>query len=345
MKIATAQIDSYIKKIAEEKIAGCLLYGPEVSVATSRFEVIAKKIVSDLSDPFLVTNISKDRLAEDNSLLIDEFYSLSFLGGRKLITVKDVDANFTAALKTLLSDRECANKSENFILVQAGDLDKSSALRKIAEDNLNFAAIACYEDDERVIKKFIESELAKNQIKFDLKIVNYLAEKLGKNRQVIKSELEKIISYLGENKGLTLDIIDQIIGLEGEITANEFISSFAAQKFDLALIQAEKLFKNNFEPIALLRFLSSYLQKLYQAKSAIEFSAANFDEVVKAQKLFFKVEIEFRKNLKTLSLDFLVKKLRNIEELEVKMKSSAMPAKLLFVSFIQDNINLFNKAA
>lgn len=343
MKIANAQIDFYIKKIADEKIAGCLLYGPEISVATSRFEAIAKKIVSDLSDPFLVANISKERLAEDNSLLTDEFYSISFLGGRKLIIVKEIDQNLNAALKLLLSERECANKSDNFILIQAGDLDKSSVLRKLAEDSPHFAAIACYEDDERVIKKFIENELIKNQIKFDSKIVHYLAEKLGKNRQIIKLELEKIILYLGENKDLSIYLIDEIIGLEGEITTNEFITSFVSQKFETALIQAEKLFKNNFEPITLLRFLSSYLQKLYQAKSEIERGSASFEEVVKAQKLFFKVEIEFRKNLKSLSLEFLVKKLKNIEELEVKMKNSLMPSRLMFLSFVQDAIKLINK--
>ena len=338
MKISNAQIDSYIKTIAREKIAGCLLYGPETSVVSARFNIIAKKIVSDLSDPFLVTNISKERLSEDKSLLVDEFYSMSFLGGRKLILIKDADANIAAALKILLTDRECANRSQNFIVIQAGDLDKNSPLRKAAEDNATFAAIACYEDDERVIKKFIESELVKNQIKFNSKIVGYLSEKFGKNRQVIKSELDKVISYLGYEKELSLDIINKAVGSEAEITANEFIASFAAQNFDVALTQAERLFKNNFEPIALIRFLSNYLQKLYQVKCEIEFNKANFDEVVKSQRLFFKTEIEFRKNLKLLSLNFLTEKLKNLEELEVKIKSSSISSKLLFIGFVQDSV-------
>jgi DNA polymerase III subunit delta len=336
MKIANPQIDNYIKNIAQEKIAGCLLFGSEASVVSARFNIIAKKIVSDLSDPFLVTNISKERLSEDRSLLIDEFYSLSFLGGRKLILIKDVDANTAAAMKDLLSDRECANKSENFILIQAGDLDKNAPLRKLTESVQTFAAIACYEDDERVIKKFIESELTRNQIKFNFQAITYLSEKFGKNRQVIKSELDKIISYLGDEKDLTLEIIDKAIGSESEITAGEFINSFAAQKFDTALIQAEKLFKNGFEAITLIRFLSNYLQKLYHAKCEIEFNSVSFDEAVKSQKLFFKTEIEFRKSLKVLNLTFLKEKLKNLEEIEIKIKSSSISAKLLFTGFVQD---------
>lgn len=337
MKIANAQIDSYIKRIAQEKIAGCLLFGPESSVATYRFNLIAPKIVTDLSDPFLVSNISKERLAEDKSLLIDEYYSMSFLGGRKLIIIKDTDINTGSALKNLFSDKEFSEKSDNFILIQAGDLDKSSALRKAAESNPNFAAIACYEDNEGVIKRFIEDELIKREIKSNFQITSYICDKCSKNRQSILSELDKISSYLGENKELTAEIIDKVIGCESDISATEFISSYSSKQFNLALIQSEKLFKNGFEPIVLIRFLSNYLQKLYQAKCQITFAKVDFETAVKSQRLFFKTEIEFRKNLKLLSLGFLAKNLQNLEDLENKIKISSLSSKALFIAFVQNS--------
>lgn len=336
MKIANAQIDSYIQRIAQEKIAGCLVFGPETSVVNYRFDLIAKKITPDLSDPFLVSHLSKERLSEDKGLLADEFFSFSMLGGRKLILVKDSDTLCAAALKILFEDKEYSKKSDNFILVQGGDLDKSSALRKLCEENINFAAIACYEDDERVIKRFISDELTKRQVKSSSQVVDILIEKFGKNRQIILTELEKITLFLGEERNLTVDVISKISGFEAEISVNEFISSFTAQKFDMALVQAEKLFKNGFEVIALIRFLSSYLQKLYQAKCDIEFSGLDFEEAIKAQRLFFKTEIEFRKNLKALSLDFLTKNLQQLLQIEVKIKTSSTSPKLLFVRFVQE---------
>lgn len=337
MKIANAQIDSYIQRISQEKIAGCLIYGPETSVVNYRFDLIAKKISPDLADPFLVSNLSKERLVEDKGILADEFFSLSMLGGRKLILVKDVDIACVAALKILFEDSDFAKKSENFILIQAGDLDKGSALRKICEDNAHFAAIACYEDDERVIRKFISDELVKRQIKSSSQAIDVLLDKFGKNRQIILSELEKITLYLSDSEELTLDVIAKITGLEAEVSVNEFIASFAAKNFDLALEQVEKLFKDGFEPIALIRFTSNYLQKLYQAKCDIEFAGLDFEGAVKAQKLFFKTEIEFRKNLKTLSLDFLLKNLQQLVEVEMKIKTTSLSPKLLFVRFVQDS--------
>ncbi len=339
MKISNAQIDFYIQKIAQEKIAGCLIYGPEISVVNYRFDLIAKKIAPDLSDPFLVSNLSKERLVEDKGILVDEFFSFSMLGGRKLILLKDVDIAAGAALKILFEDREFAKKSENFILIQAGDLDKSSALRKVCEDNPHFAVIACYEDDDRVIKKFIEKELAAKRIKSSPQVIDMLLEKFGKNRQIILNELEKISLYAGGAMELTLEVANKVVGLEAEISANEFVASFAAQKFDVALTQAERLFKDGFEPITLIRFVSNYLQKLYQAKCEIEFSGIDFEEAVKAQRLFFKTEIEFRKNLKLLPLDFLTKNLQQLADLEIKIKSGAISPKLLFINFVQDSKN------
>jgi DNA polymerase-3 subunit delta len=338
MKITPFQIDNYIQKIAQEKIAGCLIFGPEISVANYRFDLIAKKITPNLSDPFLVSNLSKERLSEEKGLLADEFFSFSMLGGRKLIIVKDCDIAASAALKILFAEENFEKKSDNFILIQAGDLDKSSALRKLAEDSSSFAAIACYEDDERTIKQFISAELVKRQVKFTVQVSDLLVEKFGKNRQIVLAELEKILVFLGSEQQLTTEIVEKLTASEAEISANEFVMNFSAQKFDIALTQAEKLFRDGFESITLIRFLTNYLQKLYHAKIEIESGSLDFEGAVKSQRLFFKTEIEFRKHLKSFSLNFLIKNLHDLAELELKIKSGIMPPKLLFIALMQDLI-------
>ena len=336
MKISNYQIEPYIHRIAQEKIAGCLLFGPEAALVNYRFNLIAKKITPNLSDPFLVANISKEKLVEDKAILADEFFSYSMLGGRKLILIRDADVQAGAALKMLFADQDFAKKSDNFILIQGGDLDKSSALRKLCEENSGFAAIACYEDDERVIKKFIADELLRHKVKFNLDATSILYEKFGKNRQIILAELEKILVFLGEEKNLTAELVEKLTASEAEISANEFVDNFAAQKFDLSLLAAEKLFRDGFEAITLLRFLSNYLQKLYQARAEIDSSGISFDEAVKNQRLFFKAEAGFRLALKNFSKDFLIKNLSELQHLEIKMKSGIVPPKILLTAFVQN---------
>ncbi len=338
MKIANNQIDSYIQKISQENMAGCLIYGPDESVVNYRFNLIAKKVSPNLSDPFLVVNITKEQLNQDPGIVIDEFYSLSFLGGRKLILIKETENSLSSTLKSLFSDKDFQQKSQNFILIQAGDLDKSSALRKLCEDNPSFAAIACYEEDEITIKSFIEKILVAKQIDFSPQITLYLYEKFGKNRQIIIAELQKIIIFLGESKKLTIDIIDKLTASEADITANEVVMNFAAKNFDIAILQSEKLFREGFEAITLIRFISNYFQKLYNAKVEIESGDLDFEGAIKMQRLFFKTEIEFRKHLKALSLLSLKQTLQNLSDLEVKIKSEKLSSKIIFTSFLQNSL-------
>lgn len=335
MKIPPFQIEQYIEKIANEKIAGCLLFGPESSLVGYRFNIIAKKINPNLSDPFLVVNLAKDRLAQDGALLADEFFSISMLGGRKLILIRETDAAFNSALKDLISDKDFAKKSDNFILIAAGDLDKSSPLRKICEDSPNLATIACYEDNDAVIKKFIAAELIKNNIKFNAQITDLLISKYGLNRSLLLAEINKIITFLGDEKELKLETLEKLGDFESESSIESFVSSFAAQKYAAAINYLEKNFRDGNEPITIIRFLSNYLQKLYQARLEIDMKISDFETAIKNQKLFFKIEPQFRQNLNLSSLKFLTKNLQNLEKLEIKIKSGYPSPKLLLLGFVQ----------
>ena len=337
MKIANAQIDSYISSIDKEKIAGALIYGPCGSVGTSRFNYIAKKIVANLSDQFLVSHLTKERFAQQSSCLDDEFYSFSMLGGRKLIIVQEPSTEAVQSLKDLLKNEESVAKSENFILVQAGDLEKSSSLRKLSETSNLFASIACYEDNDITTRKFIEQQLARNGLQSGFNISQHIFELLGKNRQVIAAEINKIATYL-DKKEITIEAIDLAIKGQAEIPFDNFVNAFVAKNKASALKSAEFLLNNGFEAIMLIRFLSNYVQKLYHAKMAVEAEEISFEEAVKKQRLFFKVEDEFRKNLKSTSLADLKSWLNLLMLIEIKIKSSTkLSPKILFFAFLQDS--------
>ena len=336
MKIANYQIENYIQRINSEKIAGCLVYGPESSVVRYRFSVIAKKIVKDLADPFLVVNIDEDKIKEDSGILADEFFAFPMFGGRKLIIIKDAGTYAAQSLKALIANKDFANKSDNFILIQGDDLSKTSALRKIVEDSSSLASIACYEDDEQVVRKFISEKLQENQLKFNVKIIDLLLEKFGKNRQLLNLEIEKIAQYFYDDKNLDIEKLSIILVDQNEISANQFVGNFADKRYPMALNQANKMLDGDFEVIALVRILSGYFQKLYNAKLMIERDGKDFDGAVKAQFLFFNIEVEFRRHLKNLSLNFLVKILSDLEKIEIKIKSNKTPPKLIFLSYIRD---------
>ncbi len=340
MKIANNAIDFYINKIANEKISGVVLFGFDESLICYRGDIIAKKIVNDLSDSFLVVNLSKEQIRNDQAIIIDQFSSFAMFGGRKLIMIKDIDGvsagNVASGLTNLFNQSSSLLKNnDNFLLIIAGDLDKNSPLRKLAESTPHLAAIACYEDDDKTSRNFIQNKLLEFNLSYDHEIIDYLLEKFDHNRFIITSELEKIALFIDDPKShkLTIDIIDQVALSSETISISDLVNNFASRNFKSAIINSEKLFKDGFEAITIIRFLTNYLQKLYLCKINIK-RGTDFETEVKSQRLFFKQEIEFRKHLKTTPFDFLIKNLQNLNELEIAIKTTNLPGKILFSDFI-----------
>lgn len=337
MKIAPAQVDNFLKKVAETEIFGCLVFGPEADLVSYRSEIISKKIIADLSDPFLVVNLSKQRIAADPAILVDEFMAMPMFGDRKLIMVKDVDLATTQALKLLFSNHSLQQqKIGNFLLIQAGDLEKSSALRKLCEDSQKFAAIACYQENTITTKRFIAEELQKRGLKFSTKVLEMLSEQCGTNRQMIISEVDKLDTFLGQEKLVNESVIENLNGAEAEVSMNELVMSFASKNFTQSLLVTEKLFRGGAEIVVMLRFLSGYFQKLYLSKIEIEQDKISVEEVIRRRQIFFKIENQFRKNLQDLEIKFIIQVLDQLEKLEAMVKSGGVQPKFLFLNFIQN---------
>lgn len=373
MKITNNRIEGYVANIATQKICGCLLYGPNESLARMRFQIIAKKIVKDLSDGFLVSEITTEKIKEDKAVLADEFFSFSMLGGRKLIMIRDCDTNVLQPLKSMIGSNSFKLENENFLLMIAGNLDKNSALRKFIEDSQYFTAIPCYEDDEIIIKKFIKERLEKNYIQFDNQIIELLLARFGKNRQILNSEIEKISIYLGavlnqhqqnreafnlkrshdekhaqtvdlENSNLendrkiTTDLLNKIYGSSEDDFLGDFVTDFADKNYVRSIIGAEKLLLQKEGEVSLIRFLITYFLKLYAAKTMIENGNKSLEDATKAQQIFFKIEHNFKKNLREYSLNSIAMHLKKFEECEREIKRGNLSSKNSFLWSILQSI-------
>lgn len=338
MKITSNKIESYIKNIDKEKIAGCLVYGAESTITRFRFDMIAKKIAPDLTDPFLVVNLSSDKIKEDKAILADEFYSIAMLGGRRLIIIKDCDIHTLSALKILLADPSYGRKSDNFILMLGGDLDKGSGLRKLVEENQFLMAIPCYEESSESVRIYIDEALKINNIKTDKEVVNLMVKNFAKDRNLMQNEIAKIKTYLGSENELSLELFLKLVPQKSDEKLYDFVINFANKNYEECLLRAEKAFENSDESIMLTRNLINYYTKLYNAKLQLEAENKSIDEVAKSAQIFFKNENDFKKHLQNLSLKFITKALQSFENLEINLKKGNMPSRLVFLSYIKGYI-------
>ena len=335
MKIAPYKIDSFINSIANNKqIFGALIYGPESGIVTINSNKIAKSIVKNLSDPFLVSNIEQKRIDEDSSILSDEFVSMSMMGGRKLIKIHNATNKITNNLKNIFESKNNSGKiiGSNFILISAKELDNSSSLRKFAESSPHFAAIACYEDNENTIRNIIVNKFKEYNLTAENGVIDVIIDKFGKNRLIILNEIEKLALYMGKEQNITLEISQKVIADISQISISEFINSFYSLEIKKSNHLLEKLIQDKVNIITIVRSLSNYLLKIYIVKNNIK-SGSNIDYELRSQRIFFKQETSFKKHLDLWNIQSLKIMLEKLQELELKCKDGVNKPETLILSF------------
>jgi len=340
MQIKPYQVDAFIKNISSNKeIFAVLIYGPESGLVSIIAKKIATAIVADLTDPFLVVSLNEKQFDEDRGLLADEFAAISMLGGRKLIRV-DGGNKTTESLKMIFElpkkkdskQQDFRIIGDNFILITAGDLDKTSSLRKFAEASPYVAVIPCYEDDSATVLATIRQKFKEQNFTFDQEVIEILLNKFSKNRQIILNEIDKLFLFMGQNRHITVDILQENIADIAEISAFQLVEEFANRDAKKTIFFLEKLFSENVSPITIIRFLGNYFSKLSLVRSNIE-NGSNFDLEMKIQKIFFKQQPSFKRHLKIWNQKATNNLLIKLQELEIKCKNNSFDSEILLSAF------------
>lgn len=322
MKIQANQVEAYIKNIANQKLAGCLLFGNDQPSVNRHFLNIANKICPNLNDDFLVADLTNQRIKEEGEQIIfDEFFSLAMLGGRKLILIRDVEKSCSKAIESLVKDENLLDKSDNFLLINGGKLDKSSSLLRAIEDSKNFIAIPCYQESDYLIKKHINQSLKNKGISCDAQVIEYIFNATSKNLEIITIEVDKIDCYLENKRQLTLEDVKKIIDYDFSFSLIDFATNFVNRRLELTISRLENLLKNEYQSMEIIRFLSGYLQKLYLAKSDNIYRNQSPEMLVKKYNIFFKEADIFVNDLKSTSFEFLIDKMQKINQLEFNFKN------------------------
>ncbi len=131
-----------------------LVYGPDTGKVGETVRRLVAHVAGSIDDPFTVSRLTEDSLA-DPGRLADEILSRPMLGGRKAIWFVSPGNDFLKALEKLGP----IAPGGNILIVEAGNLPKSSKLRALFERDPAAFAIACYEDSledlDQLIRRLI----------------------------------------------------------------------------------------------------------------------------------------------------------------------------------------------
>lgn len=191
----------------DPRVVVVLLYGPDSGLAAERAKALAEKAVSDPTDPFSLVKLDGDLLADDPARLADEAGTIGMFGSRRAIWVKPGSKNIAPAVEAALE----ADIGDSLIVVEAGDLTRSSPLRTVCERSPKALAVPCYADEARDLGQVVEDSFRAAGIRVSRETKSMLIERLGANRLATRSEIEKILLYAHGADELTPDDLDAIM--------------------------------------------------------------------------------------------------------------------------------------
>jgi DNA polymerase-3 subunit delta len=207
-----------------------VVYGPDRGLVSERAVQIAAKTGVDLADPFSLVKLDVSDLHNDAGRLIDEANAIGLFGGSRLVWIRGA-ANEKSVVDGLQAI--AGNPPETaFLIIEAGDLKKTAALRKLAEGHRAIAAIPCYADDTRALNSLVDQELSTENLRLTPAARHMLLELLGGDRIASRNEVRKLALYCRGLETIDEQHVVDVIGDASAVSADDAVD--AVLKGDLA---------------------------------------------------------------------------------------------------------------
>ena len=329
VKVQNRSVEAFLDQ-PQTGIIAVLLYGEDGGLVRERAGRIAAAVVDDPNDPFRVAEISAAMLKDEPSRLLDEMAALSLIGGRRLVRLGRAGNAYSAGIEAVL-DNPAAAGNGSLLLVEAAGLAPRDSLRKLFEGHDRAAAIPCYLDDGRSLENLIHEVLGGHGLDAEPSAMAYLAANLGTDRQITRSELEKLALYKGRNGGsVTLAEAEANVG-DGAPLARDDVALATAGGDQVGLDRAlVKCRISGESPIAILRAVIRHLQRLHLMSLKLA-QGDDISRVIKSQRppIFFKHQPIIQRQLQHWRPARLAQALEILTEAELDCKTTGLPAEAI----------------
>lgn len=314
-------------------VRAALIYGRDMGVVRDRGHQLAAKLVPNPDDPFDVAILTEIDLADDGGRLEGELAAQSLMGGRRLVRLR-LTAEKPAAdkLAAVALTRHAAGElnPDAFFLIEAGNLGRDSALRKVAEKVAAAATIPCYEDEVGDVARLVRETLAKDNVTLTQDALNLFVARMPKERGVARQEIERLALFLGPGSGITAGPADleQFLGVEPEASLFDAASDAFGGRLGEAQSGLRRAAQEGESGPAAVRALGMHLGKLRRVLTLAK-AGAGLQDAAKASGVFWKQEREFLRQARTWTLPELDRIQPEILAADRACKTTGSPDRLI----------------
>lgn len=291
-------------------IRAALIYGRDRGVVRERAQSLARKATTNPDDPFDTALLTDSDVDSDPARLEGELSAISMMGGRRLVRLRlftEKASADKAAAEALKAHVEGSFNAEAFFLIEAGALDRNSALRGAAEKAKTGAvAIPCYEDETGDVARMTREALSRDGVGLTNEALELFTSRLPSERGVARQEIERLILFLGPGSGATATPADleTHLGVEPEASLFQAAEDAFGAKLASAQSALRRAAAEGEGGIPAIRALGLHLAKLRKALT-LSAQGVGLVEAAKSAGVFWKAEREFLRQARAWTLPAL----------------------------------------
>ena len=263
--IKAADVDRFIAK-PDPRQPIVLVYGPDAGLVRERVDALVKASVDDPNDPFAFVRIEGEDLSANPSRLGEEAHTVPLFGGRRAVLVKAGSRNIASAVETVVA----APSDECRIIIEAGDLKKSSPLRTLCEKAKVAAVLPCYVDNDAALGRLIDDEMRDASLSIAPDARTSLLALLGGDRLASRSEIRKLALYTRGQDRVELNDVMAVVADASALALDGVIDAAFAGRTGEVESEFGKARAGGSSPAAIISAAIRQVANLHKMKLAVE---------------------------------------------------------------------------
>ena len=282
--IKAHQAQAFLKSF-DATVAAILVYGSDAGLVSERARFAAEQLAARSQPPGEMVRIEESDLEQEPDRLAVELKTVAMFGGRRIVRTTAGRRVNAQALAPLLAPGAMAGA----LVVEAGNLRAGDALRSAFERADHAAAIACYGDEIRDLDRLVREALAAEGLGITAEARQLLIARLGADRALSRSEIEKLALYVRGKAKIDVDDIDAVVGDASELAIDAVLLATAAGDAARALSELDRTVASGESPQALILALQRHFQRLSRIRAALD-AGRSFEDATRALRppLYFK---------------------------------------------------------
>ncbi len=301
-----------------------LLHGDDPGLIRERAEALVRSVAE--GDALRLVEVPRDGL-RSAGLLATEAASPPLTGGRCLIRVRDVGDGVAPANAAKAA---LAGPGPGVVVMEAPELRTSTALYKTVEGSAGGAVIACYRERGSELVASIGRIFQELGVTAEPAAVEWLAQRLGEDRMLLRRELEKLALFVGAKGRVTPEAAVACVAEGSALDLEEALMAALAGDVASTDKALDTAFAEGANAVQVVRAALRHVQRLQLAALAVAGGAAASAAVEGLRPpVFFRHKPAFERALRLWRADSLEAAGTALLEAERRTKTTGIPAEVI----------------